>query len=239
MNQIIKDAYELFKDGGFPYNVCGGFALEIFTDKEIRPHGDFDIAVWSEHKRDMIKFLLDNDWQLYARFMDWNMPETLEEFHLVTSADDPTLETCVNFHGIKQQGDTLPHLTLVPKEGKPNVYTYQYNERGGQKRFDFIELEIDEKVNGGFGWRENPSAIRELDKAILFKNGIPYMAPEIILLMKTPTYYRTNASQRKKGDMDFEAIAPMLGTEQKEWLINAMKLTYPNGHEWLEKLEGL
>ena len=135
MNKIILQAHELFKNCGFPYFICGGFALDMFAGKELRPHGDFDISVFKENKRDAVKLLQDNGWPVYARFFDVDKPETMKEFYLITDPDDSRWDDCENMWAVKPGSFAHMHL----KEDKTDVYTYKIIEPRLQA-FDFIEL---------------------------------------------------------------------------------------------------
>jgi hypothetical protein len=56
--------------------------------------------------------------------------------------------------------------------------------------------------------------------------GIPYLAPEIVLLFKAK-------HARAKDEDDLAAIAPRLDLEQRRWLRDALERVHP-GHRWLE-----
>lgn len=52
MNCLVNEANEFLKKGKFNYSFCGGFAIELFLDKEVRKHGDIDIcAYWNERDK--------------------------------------------------------------------------------------------------------------------------------------------------------------------------------------------
>jgi len=57
MHRLITEGNALFKNGGFPYYICGGFALELFTGKTMRAHSDLDISVFYENKRNVVALL--------------------------------------------------------------------------------------------------------------------------------------------------------------------------------------
>lgn len=76
METIILEANKLFKNFKSPWFICGGFALDMFVGKQLRIHGDFDICSFREHKVEMLQFMQHNGWDLYARFLDLNDPDT-------------------------------------------------------------------------------------------------------------------------------------------------------------------
>ncbi len=55
-------------------------------------------------------------------------------------------------------------------------------------------------------------------------DGIPYMAPEIVLLFKAK-------GQRAKDEADFRGALPLLDGEQRRWLNDALDLVHPS-HPW-------
>ena len=59
-------------------------------------------------------------------------------------------------------------------------------------------------------------------------SGIPYLAPEAVLLFKAK-------GGRDKDEADFAAAAPDLGAEARAWLIDALARTAP-GHPWIGRL---
>lgn len=60
------------------------------------------------------------------------------------------------------------------------------------------------------------------------KDGIPYMAPEIVLLFKAK-------HDRAKDNADFAAVLPSLDQDQRLWLTEALQRVHP-GHHWLIEL---
>jgi hypothetical protein len=100
-----------------------------------------------------------------------------------------------------------------------------------QLNFDFIEVIFNPEKDGKFIYAQNHSISSELEKAVLFSHdGIPYMSPELILFCKS--IYHTREGYQK----DFDMTVPYLSTESKNWLIEALELSYPGGHQWLDIL---
>ena len=60
-------------------------------------------------------------------------------------------------------------------------------------------------------------------------DGIPYMAPEIVLLFKAKHDY-------PKDNADFASVAPMLDSGQRRWLADALERLHP-GHHWVAELQ--
>jgi len=49
------------KNGGFTYAICGGFALELFTNIEMRAHIDLVVCVSEKDRGIIFTFIKDND----------------------------------------------------------------------------------------------------------------------------------------------------------------------------------
>lgn len=60
-------------------------------------------------------------------------------------------------------------------------------------------------------------------------DGIPYQRPEITLLFKARRRW-------EKDEADFAAVVPELGPTDRAWLRDAIALTEPPRHPWLERL---
>ena len=231
MNKLILQAHDLFKNCDFPYFICGGFALDMFAGKELRPHGDFDISVFKENKRDVVKFLQDNGWPVYARFFDPDKPETMKDFYLIGDPNDSMLDDCLNMWAVKP--GSFADMRL--KEGAEGIYTYKIIEPRLQG-FDFIELSFNTQANNCFVYDEDPSITLELDRAILYKDNVPYMAPELVLFLKSHPFYSEHEYQIPKTTFDFKAVMPLLPEKSRQWLMDALDKAWPDGYSWLEGL---
>lgn len=63
------------------------------------------------------------------------------------------------------------------------------------------------------------------------ENGLPYLSPEIQLLFKSVK------NRRSTDNDDFFKVFPKLNCKARKWLVNALVITYPNGHDWIKILE--
>lgn len=72
---------------------------------------------------------------------------------------------------------------------------------------------------------------RPLTDAVAFTpDGIPYHAPELVLLLKAK-------HARPKDEADFAAALPLLDAAGRAWLDGALELLHP-GHAWLDRVRG-
>ena len=230
MNKLIQQTNDLFKSSGIPYAICGGFALDIFAGKKLREHGDFDVLIFEEDKRCAVQFLLDKNWTAYGRFMLEGKLLTQHLFHKINNISDSFWDDCKNVWAV--QPNNLMVLEKVERlQGE--IYTYQSREWLVKDELEFIELEFDTKDGSDYVVQEFPRITRPLDKAILYRDGIPYLAPEIILFYKSDNYLSQSPYAKPKTQEDFKNIVPLLSESSVKWLKEAVNTAYPDGYEWL------
>ena len=232
MNEVILQAHDLFKAAGFDYAICGGFGIEMYVGRELRTHGDFDIAVFQEDKQKAVQFLLDNNWPVYGRFMEKG-PVWQYLFYKINDITDSFWGDCRNIWAVKP--DCVPEMYKLDRL-QPAVYSYKQPSEWLVKNLDFIEIAFDVRGDSDYVAQENPRITRPLDKAILYRDGIPYLAPEIILFYKSGKYSSENPYAKPRTEIDFKAIMPVLPEDSKKWLLNAIDVAYPDGYGWLDGL---
>ena len=82
---------------------------------------------------------------------------------------------------------------------------------------------------GDWVFRRDPRIRRPLAEAIeADAAGIPYLAPEIVLLFKAK-------AARDKDEADFARVLPRLAPHRVAWLREALELVQPE-HDWLGRL---
>jgi len=234
MDKIILQAQDLLQTANFDYAICGGYGIDMYAGKTLRSHGDFDIVVYEEEKQRVVQFFMNKGWTVYGRFMEAGRVITQHIFYKIDNITDSYWNDCKNMWVIKQ--DCLPNVLhkldrLFGEKG--DIFTYQTRKWLVEDDIEFIELEIDSKDGNDFVVQENPRITLSLDKAILHRDGIPYLAPEIILFYKSDKNSSESPYAKPKTEADFKAVMPLLTAEQKDWLINAIKTAYPGGYEWL------
>jgi len=232
MNKVIVQANELFKTAGFDYAICGGFGLDMFVGRETRTHGDFDIAIFEEDKRRAVQFLLDNDWPVYGRFGEIG-PIWQYLFYKISDITDSFWDDLPNVWSVQHGG--IPEMFKLERL-QPDVYSYKQPSEWHVKELNFIELGFDKRSNGEYVARENPRVALPMEKAFLYRDGIPYLAPEITLFYKSGKASMEGAYAKPRTIADFKTIMPLLPDERKKWLLDAIDATYPNGYEWLDGL---
>ena len=96
----------------------------------------------------------------------------------------------------------------------------------GQTELDFIEILFNDKTETHFEYARDREIKREIEKAVLFADGVPYLAPELCLL------YKSTDADREGYQQDFELAFREMDGEQRAWFSAAMKKAFPQGHRW-------
>jgi hypothetical protein len=71
---------------------------------------------------------------------------------------------------------------------------------------------------------------RREDRAILERDSVRYLAPEVVLLFKSNRLSEKNL-------LDFDAAVDSLDGDALLWLTEALSLVYERSHPWLGQLE--
>ncbi len=88
-----------------------------------------------------------------------------------------------------------------------------------------IEFLFNESSGATWRFRRNPAITRELDRiGTRTSAGIPFLAPEIVLLFKAK-------AAGVKDAHDFDLVQPRLSAGPRRWLKNALETCHP-GHPW-------
>ena len=96
----------------------------------------------------------------------------------------------------------------------------------GIKEFNYLEFLFNITDDDSLVFDKNRGIKRALEKAILFNSGIPFLAPEIVLL------YKASRAENVEYHYDFEQTFMHMGDEQKNWFTQNLNVLYPNGHRW-------
>lgn len=92
-----------------------------------------------------------------------------------------------------------------------------------------FQLMLNPRDGDDWVYRRDSRIRRPIGDLVWWREGIPYLAPEIQLLFKSK-------GAREKDRQDFEDALPLLEREQRQWLAAALGVASP-GHEWLERLD--
>ena len=120
-------------------------------------------------------------------------------------------------------------LELWPPHMRLELPRHQVHAHRDDIFIDILLTDIDEV----WRYRREPAVVRTLEKMSLqSESGIPYLAPELVLLFKSRN---TSDHERSKDQVDFENILPHLDLERRAWLRWALAATFP-GHVWIGRL---
>jgi len=228
MDRLITQGNTLFANCGFTYYICGGFALELFAGKTMRPHSDLDISAFQENKREAVALFQQDGWDVYKRVFE---PGSWGGLTPLADENDSKLDDARTIWAIKQGS----HLIPKPRVEGGDVLDFEISSHQ-QTDFNFIEMVFDRREGNNFICHKDKDVVRDMDKAILCRDGVPYLAPEIILFLKSPQVYSTHEIHREKTPADFKAIMPLLPDESRRWLIDALDIAHPDGYSWLDGL---
>ncbi len=204
--------------------VCGGDAIDLFVGKQTRLHKDIDVAaLWEERER-VISGFLQKGWRVFEPDHGLLREITSLEEDLRTEDNLWCLRPKSDSYQIVHQHDRFYEITT---------------ERPHQDVLDYIEVLFNRVQDGKFLYKRNPEIALE-QYLYHTEEGIPYLAPEMVLLYKsifvrmppTPDNLKTAENYRH----DFRVALDKMNKTQKEWLKVALEGSYPMGHEWLEKL---
>lgn len=226
MNHLITECNDFIKDCGLSYAFCGGYALELFTNMQYRTHSDVDITLFAEDRKSMVDFILNKGWDVYEHL---HFASCLRK---ITGPNDERALNCFYLWAIKP-GCSFFKIEPIPDEN--NYFNFEILDKE-QKNFDFIDLIFNTRKDGTFICNKERDITRDIDKAILYWENIPYLAPEVILFIISNPAYMESDYHREKSNIDFETTLLFLSEERIDWLISAIKKAYPEGNNRLEQL---
>jgi len=69
-----------------------------------------------------------------------------------------------------------------------------------------------------------------MSKAILWRESIPFLAPELVLL------YKAREFEREWFQFDYENTIAEMDDERIAWFNNGLDVLYPGGYLWRKRL---
>ena len=211
---ILNQLNDYMKTMRLDYAICGGGAIDLFVGHQTRPHKDLDVAVYWEDRDTIVQYMLDNAWDVYE-------PCGTEHLHKINAATDQK-RVKTNIWCVRP--DT-PHYSFTKHEN--NMFAVDFD---GKKQTDlgFIEFLFNKRRDDFFLYARNESIKLSMNHAVLKTEGIPFLAPELVLL------YKSTAVHNPEYQLDFNNAMPKMDKMQKMWLEEALNGMFPAGHKWLE-----
>jgi hypothetical protein len=94
-------------------------------------------------------------------------------------------------------------------------------------------LDVFREPHDGDTWicRRDPGLRRPYRDVVRHTDdGVPYLAPEIVLLFKAK-------ARRPKDEADLASLLPVLDGAQRDWLARSLTVVHP-GHPWIAAVAG-
>lgn len=212
IHPVLLEARDLLDGSGIQWAVCGGFALDLFLGRPTRVHGDLDLAVPEEDRARIERFMQGEGWHVY----EFRGQGRLRRLHRDTRSETGRNLMCV------REGCGL--VTFWPCD-EPGMVLHSWHSEGIQE-LNYMEFLFHERADGMLLAGHDVRA--GLDRAILQRDGVPFFAPELVLLLKAAQ------PDRAANLADFEAAFPALEAERRGWFLRALRSLYPAGHPWEE-----
>jgi hypothetical protein len=107
--------------------------------------------------------------------------------------------------------------------------THEIHAQSGGGGLTKLEILLNECSGQDWIFRRNPEIKRPVSLiGLLSQTGVPFLAPEIVLLYKAK-------NPKLDDEADFNKVAPLLKQEPRAWLRWAIEACHP-GHPWLSEL---
>ena len=212
---LIDDLTKFLDPMDIKWFVSGGWAIDLHLDRITRERCDLDISVSFSARFECIAFFLQQDWLVEGKLHDG-----FKRIYKLTDYEDEI------FYFWSFPKDASFVSVYLDENGNRRIL---YN-RDLQHELDYLEVFFDRIEDGYFIYRQKNQIRRNLSQAILTRNGVRYLAPELVLLLKANRL-------SEKNIQDFDVVVDSLDHNVLVWLIEALSLTQGNSHPWLERLQ--
>jgi GrpB-like predicted nucleotidyltransferase (UPF0157 family) len=148
----------------------------------------------------------------------------------ISRSDQLALQQHMTARGWKLLTPFEERLQPWPLHMRLEMPRHQVHAHRSGAFIDFLLTDLD---GGIWRFRREPAIVRDSSR-IEFRSdeGIPFLAPELVLLFKSRT---SSGKERSKDKADFEGIYTTLEPERRAWLRWALIATDPS-HPWIERL---
>ena len=117
-----------------------------------------------------MEYLLERDWQIEGKLFGG-----FKTIHKLLDYED----AIHYFWSFPKGADFISEYV-----DENNNRRIEYN-RNSQQKLDYLEVFFDLIQRGYYIFRRDPQVTRHIDQAILERNGVKYLAPELVLLFKS------------------------------------------------------
>ena len=214
MNTLIVEANELLRGQAFEYAVCGGFAIDLFLGYESRKHGDIDILAYWKDRNAIIEYMQSKGYEVFEMLGGGKC-------HRITDINNQMYQK----RNIFCSKDNC-ELVQLWETSEEDILFIDFKHIG-QTNLNYVEFLFNDKSDTDFLYARNHDVRRTLDKAVLFADDMPYLAPEICLL------YKSTDITREGYQHDYEKAFEKMSDDQRDWLNRALNIMFPDGHRWI------
>jgi hypothetical protein len=181
-----------------PFCFSGGWAIDLYLGRITREHHDIDVLVM---RRDHLA-----------------LHKALKQFSLTKIIPHPD--------GMPPNRGTI---TEWPPGERLELPVHQINAYRANESEVAFQVMLAESSDTEWIFRRNPEVRMPIARMGFYPLwGLPYLAPEIVLLFK--------AKHLEARDLiDFKNALPILSIDARRWLRDAIERTHP-GHEWINAL---
>jgi len=212
VNLLLQEVNKLLQGAEFSWAVCGGFGLELFLNEEIRTHGDIDICVFEEDRETILRHMLEREWKVYE-FRGMGKVRPIRD----ARASEPGRNLlCL------KEGCEL--IRFYPCDDQDQYHKFFYS---GIRELNYVEFLFNRVEHGELLFDPGKGIRKNLTEAVRFRDGVPYLAPEIVLL------YKASRCEEEQNRLDFERVYPRMESIQQNWLTRSLEILYPQGHPWI------
>lgn len=213
MNELLVQTRKMLSNVPVTWAVCGGFALDLFIWKNIRKHGDIDICAFERDRDVLCRHMLSRD--------GWNVYEFRGGGKVRPLGKGSRSEAGRNLMCVRDGCD----LVKFHPSDEDGLLWYEFFHTGITE-LNYLEFLFNTIEGNYFVFSGQTGIKRDLSQAILFRDGIPYLAPEMALLFK--------ASNPENPDyrLDFDEAFPRMSAKQRQWFLESLNTLYPGGHRW-------
>jgi hypothetical protein len=209
MDNILFKVKDLLSDLNIDYAFSGGFALDLFIGKTIRKHSDIDICVFLNDRNKIIDYMILKGWKVYEfcgngiiHFLD-NYTMSIHKSNLMCIYNN-----C--------------ELLEIKETGNINYFYHNFYDVGITK-LNYMEFLFNDKLENIIIFDKKWDITKRIEEAFFEKNGLKYLAPEIIMYFKS--YNLDN-----KNQMDYDKIVDHLNINQIKWLNESLVKKYGDNH---------
>jgi len=213
VNQLLIAASDFLSGGNFDYAICGGFALDLFTGKNWRVHSDIDVCVFENDKGAIFQHMKEHHWTIYE-FQGRGI------VRLVNSVSE-----CTDGRNLMCLKGSCELVQFSPYKRKRNLFSHEFFHTGIQE-LNYLEFLFNTSTSREFVFDSKAGIYREMNKAFLSNQGIPYLSPELALL------YKAKSAEREENQFDYAQAITEMDNEQVSWFHKSLDILYPRGHAW-------